>query len=110
MRSPDASWVRRERLANLTAEQKQRFLPLCPDFVIELRSPSDPLPTIEAKMHEYVENGALLGWLLDPESRRVHIYRPGEQVRVLENPTEVSGEPELQGLVLHLKQVWEPGF
>ena len=61
-------------------------------------------------MHEYVENGALLGWLLDPESRRVHIYRPGEQVRVLENPTEVSGEPELRGLVLELKQVWEPGF
>jgi Uma2 family endonuclease len=110
MRSPDASWIKRERLANLTAEQKQRCLPLCPDFVIELRSPSDPLPTIEAKMHEYVENGALLGWLLDSESRRVHIYRPGEQVRVLENPTEVSGEPELRGLVLDLKQVWEPGF
>jgi len=69
VRSPDASWVRRERLANITAEQKRKFLPLCPDFVIELRSPSDPLATLQAKMEEYVENGARLGWLLDPEER-----------------------------------------
>ena len=110
MRSPDASWVRRERLANLTAEQKQRFLPVCPDFVIEVRSPSDPLATVEAKMREYIGNGARLGWLIDPEERKVHIYGPDEPARVLENPAEVSGDPVLEGFVLDLKPIWEPGF
>ncbi|MBA3491301.1 MAG: Uma2 family endonuclease [Rubrobacteraceae bacterium] len=110
MRSPDASWVRRERLTNLTAEQKQRFLPLCPDFVIELRSLSDPLPPLEAKMREYLENGARLGWLLDPGERKVHVYQPEEDVRILENPQKVSGDPVLQSFVLDLKPIWEPGF
>ncbi len=110
MRSPDASWARRERLANLTAEQKRKFLPLCPDFVIELRSPSDSLSKIEAKMREYIENGAQLGWLLDPVERKVHVYKPGESVEVLENPERVSGEPVLPGFVLELKPVWEPSF
>ena len=109
-RSPDASWVRRERLAELTVEQKQRFLPLCPDFVIELRSPSDPLPPLEAKMREYLENGARLGWLLDPEVKKVHVYQAEEDVRTLENPQKVSGDPVLQGFVLDLKPIWEPGF
>lgn len=97
MRSPDASWVRRERFANLTTEQKQRFLPLCPDFVVELRSPSDPLSTVEAKMREYIENGARLGWLIDPEERKVHVYKPGT----------LSGDPILTGFVLDLKPIWE---
>jgi Uma2 family endonuclease len=110
IRSPDASWVKRERLANLTAEQKQRFLPLCPDFVIELRSSSDPLPPIEAKLCEYVENGARLGWLIDPVERKVHVYRQDETVQVLENPEKVSGDPALPGFVLDLKPVWESGF
>jgi Uma2 family endonuclease len=110
MRSPDASWVRRERLTNLTAEQKQRFLPLCADFVIELRSLSDPLPPLEAKMREYLENGARLGWLLDPGERKVHVYQPEEDVRILENPQKVSGDPVLQSFVLDLKPIWEPGF
>jgi len=110
MRSPDASWFKRERLVNLTAEQKQRFLPLCPDFVIELRSPSDPLATVEAKMREYVENGARLGWLIDPEERKVHVYKPGEAGEILSNPGELSGDPVLPGFVLELKPIWEPGF
>lgn len=110
MRSPDASWVRRERLAHLTAEQKQKFLPLCPDFVVELRSPSDPLATVEAKMREYVENGARLGWLLAPEERKVQVYKPGEPMRVLENPDRLSGEPVLPGFVLDLQPSWEPDF
>ena len=110
MGSPDAAWVRRERLANLTAEQKQRFLPLCPDFVIELRSPSDPLSPIEAKMREYIENGGQLGWLIDPEERKVHVYRPDETMRIMENPQKVSGDPILQGLVLDLRPIWGPGF
>ena len=110
MRSPDAAWVRRERLANLTAEQKQRFLPLCPDFVIELRSPSHPLSTIQAKMRVYTENGARLGWLIDPEERKVHVYKPNESAEVLENPDRLSGEPALPGFALDLKPIWEPGF
>ncbi|MGH3149024.1 MAG: Uma2 family endonuclease [Rubrobacter sp.] len=110
MRSPDASWVRRERLADLTAEQKQRFLPLCPDFVVKLRSPSDPLSTIQAKMHEYIENGARLGWLIDPEERKAHVYKPGEPVRVLENPDSLSADSVMPGFILDLKPVWEPGL
>ena len=110
MRSPDASWVRRERLAQLTAEQRQRFLPLCPDFVVELRSPSDPLAVIESKMGEYLENGAHLGWLIDPEGRRVHVYEPGKEVSILETPDEVSGDPVLPGFVLDLRPIWAPGF
>lgn len=108
MRSPDASWVRGERLTNLTAEQKQRFLPLCPDFVIELRSPSDSLTPLEAKMREYLENGAHLGWLLDPEERRIYIYQPEGDVRILENPRKVSGDPVLKGFVLDLQPIWRP--
>jgi Uma2 family endonuclease len=110
MRSPDASWLRREQLADLTAEQKQRFLPICPDFVIELRSPSDPLEPIEAKMREYGENGARLGWLIDPEERKVHVYRPKDQVETAYKPDKVSGDPILPGFVLDLKPIWEPGL
>ncbi len=110
IRSPDASWVRRERLANLTADQKRRFLPLCPDFVVELRSPSDPLPPIEAKMREYLENGARLGWLIDPVERKVHIYKPGDPVEALESPGRLSGDPILSGFTLDLRPIWEPGF
>jgi Uma2 family endonuclease len=110
MRSPDASWMPRVRLTNLTAEQKQRFLPLCPDFVIELRYPSDPLPPLEAKMREYLENGARLGWLLDPGEKKVHVYQIEEDLRILENPQKVSGHPVLQGFVLDLRPIWEPGF
>jgi Uma2 family endonuclease len=102
--------VRRERLANLTTEQKRKFLPLCPDLVVELRSPSDPLATVQAKMREYIENGARLGWLLDPGSRQAYVYRPGESPRVLENPHKLSGEPELPGFVLDLRPISEPGF
>ncbi len=110
MRSPDASWVRRERLTSLTAEQKQRFLPLCPDCVIELRSPSGPLATIEAKMREHVENGARLGWLIDPQERRVYVYRPDAEVEQLDGPPSVSGDPVLPGFVLDLRPIWEPGL
>lgn len=110
VRAPDAAWVRRERLANLAAEQKRKFLPLCPDFVIELRSPSDSLATVQAKMREYIENGARLGWLLDPGSRRAYVYRPGEIPRILERPYRLSGEPMLPGFVLDLRPIWEPGF
>ena len=110
MRSPDAAWVERSRLAALPAEARERFLPLCPDFVLELRSPSDPLADLQAKMREYLDNGARLGWLIDPQDRRVHIYRPGTAVEVLDAPASVSASPELAGFELELERIWEPGW
>lgn len=110
IRSPDVAWVRRSRLAELTAEQKKKFLPLCPDFVLELRSPSDSLSTSQAKMQEYINNGAELGWLIDPNSKRVYIYRPGRSVEFLGNPSEIPGDPVLPGFVLDLREIWEPSF
>ena len=107
-RSPDAAWVRRTRLAALSSEQKERFLPLCPDFVIELRSPSDPLSVVQAKMHEYIANGARLGWLIDPIEHQVYVYRPSAPVQRLDNPAQLSGEPLLPGFVLDLAPIWDP--
>lgn len=106
VRAPDVAWVRNTRLDALTKQQWQRFLPLCPDFVLELRSPSDSLPRLEQKMVEYLENGARLGWLLDPQSKRVYVYRPGTQVEILENPVTVSAEPLLRGFLLEVPRVW----
>lgn len=105
-RSPDASWVRRERWEALTLQQQKGFVPLCPDFVVELRSESDSLTKLQAKMQEYIDNGARLGWLIDPQNRRVEIYRPAVDVEVLEHPTELSGEDVLPGFVLNLRRVW----
>lgn len=107
-RSPDAAWVRRERLRQLSPEQREKFLPLCPDFAIELRSRTDDLDEIKAKMEEYLANGLRLGWLIDPTARRVYVYRPGREVEVLENPAQVSGDPELPGFVLEMAEIWEP--
>lgn len=109
-RSPDAAWVRRERLAALTPEQKEKFLPLCPDFVIELRSPTDNLAVVQAKLEEYIANGAQLGWLINPETRRVHVYRPGAQTEILEQPDSVSGDTVLPGFTLDLREIWEPNI
>lgn len=110
VRSPDAAWVLRSRLVALTAEQKQRFLPLCPDFVIELRSPSDSLLAAQNKMQEYLDNGARLGWLVDPAERRVYVYRPSTPTEVLDDPAAVNGDPVLPGFVLDLRDVWTPPF
>ena len=105
-RSPDACWVSQERWDALNAEQKGTFANICPDFVVELRSSSDKLESLQAKMREYIDNGAKLGWLLDPQSRRVEIYRPGSAVEVLENPDSLSGGKVLPGFVLNLRRVW----
>ena len=110
MRAPDAAWVRRSRLATLTTDQKQKFLPLCPDFVVEIRSPSDRLSLAQAKMQEYLDNGAQLGWLIDPLSRQVYVYRPNRPVERLENPATLAGDPVLPGFVLDLPQIWETNF
>jgi Uma2 family endonuclease len=106
-RSPDASWVSGERWDALTPEQKGTFANICPDFVVELRSSSDSLKSLQAKMREYIDNGALLGWLLTPQHRRLEIYRPGKDVDVLENPAQLSGEAVLPGFVLNLRRVWD---
>jgi Uma2 family endonuclease len=102
-RSPDLSWVKLERWNALTAEQRKSFPPLCPDFVLELRSPSDSLKSVKAKMEEYIENGAQLGWLIDPAQKKVYVYRPGAPVEELDHPASISGEPLLKGFVLELK-------
>nr|WP_318727353.1 Uma2 family endonuclease [Roseofilum sp. Guam] len=105
-RSPDAAWVRQDRWDALTPEQQDAFIPLCPDFVVELRSKTDSLKELRAKMQEYLENGAQLGWLIDPKNQQVEIYRPGQAVEVLENPMILSGEAVLPGFTLTLKRVW----
>jgi Uma2 family endonuclease len=109
-RSPDASWVRRERLDRLPFSEKDGFAPLAPDFVVELRSSSDSLETIKAKMEEYRENGVRLGWLLNPDGRQVFVYRPGQPVSLFDDLESISGDPELPGFVLDLRPIWEPGF
>ena len=105
-RSPDAAWVSRRRLEALTKEQRKRFLPLCPDFVVELRSPTDSLTAVQAKMQEYLANGAQLGFLIDPEGKRVYVYRPDTPVECFENLETVSGDPLLPGFILDLREVW----
>jgi Uma2 family endonuclease len=105
-RSPDAAWMRREKWDSLTAEEKDSFAPICPDFVIELRSKSDSLKTLQAKLEEYIENGVALAWLIDCQNHTVHIYRPQQTPQILENPETVSADPELQGFTLALAKIW----
>lgn len=106
-RSPDLSWMKLERWNAIPVAKRKKFAPVCPDFVVELRSETDPLEKLQNKMTEYIENGASLGWLIDAASRNLYIYRPNIEVEVLENPVNVSGEPVLPGFVLNLKEIWE---
>jgi Uma2 family endonuclease len=105
IRSPDASWLTRDRWDALSTDQKKGFAPLCPDFVVELRSPSDRLGDVQEKMREYRSQGARLGWLIDPDEQRVEVYRPGRRVKVLTAPLTLSGEDVLPGFVLDLKGI-----
>jgi Uma2 family endonuclease len=102
MRSPDASWLSRKKWDALTDEEKASFAPVCPDFVIELRSASDNLKDLKEKMLEYLENGVSLAWLIDRQKRTVYIYRPNQEVKILDNPEQVSGSPELSGFSLSI--------
>jgi Uma2 family endonuclease len=106
IRSPDASWMNREKWDSLSPEQKERFARICPDFVAELRSRTDRLPVLLSKMEEYIDNGVSLAWLIDPSTRRVYVYRPNEETVVLENPETVSGEPLLPGFTLNVTELW----
>ncbi|MCY4633552.1 MAG: Uma2 family endonuclease [Acidobacteria bacterium] len=110
VRSPDAAWVARARLARLPAEDKQGFLPLCPDFVIELLSPSDSRAVVRRKMEEYRDNGARLGWLIDPVRRQVVIYRAEGGAEQRTGSGVLTGESVLPGFMLDVAAVWEPGF
>lgn len=105
-RSPDASWLRRERWDALTEAQQNGFAPVCPDFVAELRSPQDRVSLLQEKMQEYVENGARLGWLIDPLERRVYVFRGSHGVEILEDPTSLDGEAVLPGFILHVRELW----
>lgn len=106
-RAPDLSWVRNERWDALTETERNVFPPLCPDFVAELRSPSDSLSTLKDKMQEYIDNGAQLGWLIDPLDKNIYIYQPDETVICLDEPETVTGDPILPGFVLNLQKIWE---
>ena len=105
-KSPDAAWIPLEKWRSLTLKQQQGFLPLCPDFVLELRSKSDDLKILQEKMREYLENGTRLGWLINRQDRQVEIYRQGQAVEVLENPNRLSGENILPNFILDLGPIW----
>ncbi len=105
-RSPDLAWVSNERWNSLSNEEQEKFPPLCPDFVVELRSRTDLLFTLQEKMREYVENGAQLGWLIDPSEKKVYVYRQGVEAEILDHPSKVSGEPLLKEFVLNAGKLW----
>ncbi|MEZ2236070.1 MAG: Uma2 family endonuclease [Microcoleus sp.] len=106
-RSPDVSWIKQERWDALTPEQKQKFPPISPDFVLELMSPTDSLKQTQDKMQEYMNNGVKLGWLINRKTSSVEIYRQGQAIEVLESPAQLSGEDILPGFVLNLQTVWK---
>jgi Uma2 family endonuclease len=107
IRSPDATWVSLERWESLTETQRKKFLPLCPDFALELVSETDDLTDIQKKMQEYLDNGLRLGWLINPKTQTVEIYRPNQPVKILQSPTTLSGEEVLPGFVLDLQVIWD---
>ena len=104
--SPDVAWIKKERWDSLTPQQQNKFAPIAPDFVIELRSSSDNLKPLQEKMQEYIDNGVKLAWLIDRKQRKVFIYRPGQAVEELDHPQTLTGEDLLPGFVLDLSQIW----
>ncbi|MDJ1170762.1 Uma2 family endonuclease [Roseofilum sp. BLCC_M154] len=103
--SPDASWIPLAKWEALSAEQQEKFPPLCPDFIIELRSASDSLKPLQEKMQEYMDNGCRLGWLINPQNRQVEVYRQGQEKQILDNPASLSGEEVLPGFILNLSLI-----
>ena len=104
-RSPDASWIKKARWETLTSTQQKKFIPLCPDFVIELRSNSDNLSDLQDKMKEYLANGLILGWLIDPQHKQVEIYQPDRAVKIISNSKKLSGNDVLPDFTLDLKYI-----
>ena len=107
IRSPDVSWIVKERITKFSKEEKAKFLPLAPDFAIELMSPSDKLDVTQAKMQEYINNKVKLGWLINPQQQQVEIYRPGESKKVLNKPIALSDNEILPELSIELDFIWE---
>ncbi|WP_390677839.1 Uma2 family endonuclease [Aquisphaera giovannonii] len=105
IRAPDAAWIPRTKWDSLTTAQRRGFLPLCPDFAVELRSPSDAVAELRRKMKEYIAQGTRLAWFIDPDRGKAEIYRPGRPVEVLDRPATLSGEDVLPGFVLDLKGI-----
>ena len=110
VRAPDLAWIRREKWETLSDDQKERFAPFSPDFVVEVRAKHECLKELQAKLEEYVANGSLLGWLLDPEEHTAYVYRERAPVEVLKNAEAISGEPLLRGLSLDLTELWNPSI
>ena len=106
VRSPDAAWIKKERWEAIPTEQRKKFAPICPDFVVELRSETDSLKTLQEKMEEYIENGVKLAWLIDRKQQKVYIYRPSQPVEELDHPQTLNGEDILPGFVLDLREIW----
>lgn len=106
LRSPDACWIPRRILAQVPPDALRKFPPVCPTFVVELRSPSDVLAPLQRKLREYIANGTQLGWLIDPDRRRVYVYRPGHPVQVALAPMSLSADPVLPGFALDLNSIW----
>ena len=106
VRSPDAAWIKRTKWEIIPAEKRKKFAPICPEFVVELRSENDSLSTLKEKMQEYIDNGTQLAWLIDRKQRKVFIYRPNCAVQELDNPQTLTGEDILPGFVLDLSEIW----
>lgn len=107
VRAPDLAWIRKERWEALTEDEQEEFAPICPDFVVELRSRTDRLETLKNKMQEYIDNGVQLGWLIDPFEKTVYIYRPDTDITTLIDPETLSGEPLLPGFTLTVRKLWQ---
>lgn len=107
IRAPDLSWMTLKKWNSIPKARRKKFAPVCPDFVVELRSETDELKKLQTKMEEYIENGASLGWLIDAAARKVYVYRPGLGVEILKNPKEVSGGDLLKGFTLKMKEIWD---
>ncbi|MBE9175165.1 Uma2 family endonuclease [Synechocystis salina LEGE 06155] len=106
IRSPDVAWIKLTKWNQLTDKQKASFAPICPDFVVELRSSSDTLSSLQKKMDEYIANGTRLAWLIDRQNHQVYVYRPHQDPEILDNPLTVSAEPELIGFELTMEKIW----
>jgi Uma2 family endonuclease len=106
VRSPDAAWIKRTKWEAIPTEKRKKFAPICPEFVVELRSENDSLSTLKEKMQEYIDNGTQLAWLIDRKQRKVFIYRPNCGVEELDNPQTLTGEDILPGFVLDLSEIW----
>ncbi|AXY68655.1 Uma2 family endonuclease [Thermosynechococcus sichuanensis E542] len=106
IRCPDAAWVAKSRWERLTPEQRRKFAPLCPDFVVELKSPTDDLATLQAKLQEYIDNGAQLAWLIDPEAQQVYSYCAGQTVQRIDHPEVLCADPVLPNFVMDFALIW----